>query len=122
MKIRLYYSQSKPQMPVALKTYAQHVVDLLDEYRQASKGKIEVERLDPEPDSDEESSAGMDGVQGEMTPDGEKLYTSACRHQPVGRREAFRFPSCRPSASGCWSMTSRGRLRGCRSPSARSSA
>jgi hypothetical protein len=74
VKIRLYYSQSKPQMPVALKNYAQHVIDLLDEYRQASKGKIEVQRLDPEPDSDEESSANLDGVQGEMTPDGDKLF------------------------------------------------
>ncbi len=74
IKIRLYYSQSKPQMPVALKTYAQHVIDLLDEYRQAGKGKIEIEKLDPEPDSDAEESANLDGVQGEMTADGEKLY------------------------------------------------
>ena len=81
VKIRLYYSQSKPQMPVALKNYAQHVIDLLDEYRQASKGKIEVQRLDPEPDSDEESSANLDGVQGEMTPDGDKLFLGVAINQ-----------------------------------------
>ena len=74
IKIRLYYSQSKVEMPVQLKTYAARVIDLLDEYRQAAKGKIEIEKLDPEPDSDAEESANLDGVQGQMTGEGDRLY------------------------------------------------
>jgi hypothetical protein len=51
-------------MPVFLKTYAQRVEDLLDEYRQASKGQIEIQKLDPVPDSDAEDSAKLDGIEG----------------------------------------------------------
>ena len=50
-------------MPVFLKTYAQRVEDLLGEYRQASKGQIEIQKLDPVPDSDAEDSAKLDGVE-----------------------------------------------------------
>ena len=61
-------------MPVSLKTYAQRVDDLLGEYRQASKGLIEIQKLDPEPDSEAEDSARLDGVQGEQLPNGERVY------------------------------------------------
>jgi ABC-type uncharacterized transport system involved in gliding motility auxiliary subunit len=61
-------------MPVTLKTYAQRIDDLLNEYRQASKGLIEIQRLDPEPDSDAEDSARLDGVQGQPLPDGQRIY------------------------------------------------
>jgi ABC-type uncharacterized transport system involved in gliding motility auxiliary subunit len=54
-------------MPVMLKTYAQRVDDLLAEYRQASKGHIEIQKLDPVPDSDAEDSAKLDGVEGAQT-------------------------------------------------------
>src|SRR5690349_24153206 len=49
VQVRFYVSQRAAAMPVALKTYAQRIDDLLNEYRQASKGLIEIQRLDPEP-------------------------------------------------------------------------
>ena len=74
VQIRFYVSQRAAEMPVLLKTYAQRVDDLLGEYRQASHGLIEIENLDPEPDSDAEDSARLDGVQGQMLPGGERIY------------------------------------------------
>jgi ABC-type uncharacterized transport system involved in gliding motility auxiliary subunit len=74
IQIRFYCTKNASTMPVFLSTYAQRVDDLLGEYRQASKGRIEVQRLNPEPDSDAEDSARLDGVEGQQTRTGEKVY------------------------------------------------
>jgi ABC-type uncharacterized transport system involved in gliding motility auxiliary subunit len=74
VQIRFYVSQRATEMPVALKTYAQRVDDLLGEYKQASKGRVEIQKLDPEPDSDAEDSAKLDGIQGQALPTGERIY------------------------------------------------
>lgn len=73
VKIRFYYSQSG-NVPVGLKTFAQRVEDLLAEYRAAGKGRVVIERFNPEPDSDAEDSAALDNVEGQMTNTGEKFY------------------------------------------------
>jgi ABC-type uncharacterized transport system involved in gliding motility auxiliary subunit len=74
VKIRFYYTQGSNAVPVGLKTFAQRVEDILAEYRAASKGKVIIERFNPEPDSDAEESAQLDGVDGQMTNTGEKFY------------------------------------------------
>ena len=57
-----------------LTTYAQRIEDLLSEYRQAAKGQIEIQRLNPEPDSDAEDSARLDGVEPQQLRNGERIY------------------------------------------------
>jgi len=75
IKIRFYCSQSEPSAEtVFLRTYAKHVEDLLAEYKQASGGKITIEKYDPQPDSDAEDSARLDGVEGQPLRNGEKFY------------------------------------------------
>ena len=76
MKIRFYCSQSANASPetVFLKGYARKVEDLLAEYKQAGKGKIIIEKFDPQPDSDAEDSARLDGVEGAPLQSGEKFY------------------------------------------------
>jgi ABC-type uncharacterized transport system involved in gliding motility auxiliary subunit len=74
VQVRFYCTRNVSTMPVVLTTYAQRVEDLLDEYRQASKGKIEIQRLNPEPDSDAEDSARLDGVEGQPLRSGERIY------------------------------------------------
>ncbi|MEP6686197.1 MAG: Gldg family protein [Verrucomicrobiota bacterium] len=74
IQIRFYCTKNASAMPVFLTTYAQRVEDLLGEYRQASKGRIEIQRLNPEPDSDAEDSARLDGVEGQQLRTGEKIY------------------------------------------------
>src|SRR3954467_4329537 len=43
--VRFYCTRGENRMPVMLKTYAQHVEDLLGEYRQLSRGQIEIQKL-----------------------------------------------------------------------------
>lgn len=72
--IRFYCTRAGTAMPPVLKTYAQRVEDLLGEYRQAARGKIDIQKLDPEPDSDAEDSARLDGVQPQMAQNMDQIY------------------------------------------------
>ena len=86
IKVRFYCTRGEHEMPVVLKTYAQRVEDLLGEYKQYSKGKIEIEKLNPSPDSDAEDSATIDGVEGQMIQTGEKIFLGiavSCLDQKV---------------------------------------
>jgi ABC-type uncharacterized transport system involved in gliding motility auxiliary subunit len=74
VKIRFYATRGETMSKVGLQPYAQQIEDLLEEYREAAKGKITVEKLDPEPDSDAEDSARLDGVEGQPLPTGERIY------------------------------------------------
>lgn len=65
--IRFYCTQGDNAMPPALRTYAQHIEDLLNEYQQASQGKLIIRKFDPQPDSDAEDSARLNGVDGQPT-------------------------------------------------------
>ena len=73
VQIRFYCTRDE-NIPPQLRLYAQRIEDLLSEYRQASKGQIEIQKLNPEPDSDAEDSAKLDGVEGQLLSNGEKLY------------------------------------------------
>ncbi|HKB61240.1 MAG TPA: GldG family protein [Burkholderiales bacterium] len=75
VKIRLYFSQN--DVPLPIKAYGRRVEDLLAEFRQAGRGKVTVEKLDPQPDSDAEDSATLEGVQAQVTPSGDKFYLGA---------------------------------------------
>jgi ABC-type uncharacterized transport system involved in gliding motility auxiliary subunit len=74
--IRFYSTQGGTTMPPSLRTYAQHVEDLLAEYQVASHGKIVIKKFDPEPDSDAEDSARLDGIEGQAISafGGDKVY------------------------------------------------
>jgi ABC-type uncharacterized transport system involved in gliding motility auxiliary subunit len=72
--IRFYFSKDNASVPVPLRTYAQEVQDLLDEYQQYSHGKIKIIKLDPKPDSDAEDSANLDGIEGQAVDLADKIY------------------------------------------------
>lgn len=76
VKIRFYASQPEQASPetVMLKTYAKRVEDLLGEFKQVAGDKLVIEKLDPQPDSDAEDSARLDGVEGQMLRSGEPFY------------------------------------------------
>jgi ABC-type uncharacterized transport system involved in gliding motility auxiliary subunit/ABC-type transport system involved in multi-copper enzyme maturation permease subunit len=73
IKVR-FYASSDENVPIALKAYARRVEDLLRSLRSASGGKLEIERLDPQPDSDAEDSAQLDGIEAQQLPNGERFY------------------------------------------------
>ena len=74
VKIRLYFTQSDNNVPLPIKSYGRRVEDLLAELRQAARGNVVIEKLDPQPDSDAEDSATLEGVDAQVTPAGDKFY------------------------------------------------
>src|SRR5712671_1246622 len=76
VKIRFYCTQGGEASSdtIFLRSYAKRVEDLLGEYKQAAHGKIIVEKYDPQPDSDAEDSARLDGVEGQPLRTGEAFY------------------------------------------------
>jgi len=64
--LKLFFSSSDAAVPVQLKSYADQVMDLLQEYRKASGNKVKVEEYDPKPDSDAEEWAQKYGIQGQQ--------------------------------------------------------
>jgi len=74
LRIRFYFSQGDANVPLPLKAFGRRVEDLLNEYRQAGKGRITVEKFDPQPDSDAEDAAALDGVEAQQMPDGNRFY------------------------------------------------
>jgi ABC-type uncharacterized transport system involved in gliding motility auxiliary subunit len=67
--IRYYASRSTDYMPQELKLHMRRVDDLLKEYASLSKGKLRIENLDPQPDTDAEDSANLDGINGQRMND-----------------------------------------------------
>jgi ABC-type uncharacterized transport system involved in gliding motility auxiliary subunit len=57
-----------------MKVYARRVESMLREYQQLSNGQMTIRKLDPEPDSDAEDSARLDGVTGQPINLGESIY------------------------------------------------
>lgn len=96
VKVRFYCSQSAAATPqsVFLKTYARKVEDLLAEYKQAAKGKLIIEKYDPQPDSDAEDSARLDGVTGAQMPSGDMFYLGIAVSL-LDTKEAI--PFCQPT-------------------------
>jgi ABC-type uncharacterized transport system involved in gliding motility auxiliary subunit len=90
IKIRYYASRSEQAMPVALKSYAKHIEDLLSEYKQYGKGKVFVEKFDPAPDSDAEDSAGLDGIEPQLLQTGEQVYLGLAVSQ-LDRKSTLAF-------------------------------
>ena len=74
--IRFYCTQSESATPetVYLKGYARKVEDLLAEYKQAAGGKLKIEKYDPQPDSDAEDSARLDGLEAQPLPGADRFY------------------------------------------------
>jgi ABC-type uncharacterized transport system involved in gliding motility auxiliary subunit len=63
--IRFYATRSSDYMPEQLKVHLRRIDDLLKEYANLSKGKIRIENLDPQPDTDAEDSANLDEISGQ---------------------------------------------------------
>lgn len=74
VEIRFYYTQGEKEVPTQFKAYAQRVEDLLAEYKQHGKGYVVIKKFNPKPDSDAEDSAHLDGIEGQMLPNGDHLY------------------------------------------------
>jgi len=63
--IRYYATRSSDYMPEQLKVHMRRVDDLLKEYANLSDGELRIENFDPQPDTDAEDSANLDGLSGQ---------------------------------------------------------
>jgi len=76
VKVRFYCTQSETATPetVYLKGYARKVEDLLHEYQQVAGKNLIIEKYDPQPDSDAEDSARLDGLEPQPLSAGDNFY------------------------------------------------
>ncbi|MDP0588309.1 MAG: Gldg family protein [Candidatus Endonucleobacter bathymodioli] len=61
--LQLFYSESQTHDIPTLRNYSRRVTELLEEYVAASKGKLKLEVIDPEPFSENEDKAAEYGLQ-----------------------------------------------------------
>lgn len=87
VKIRFYCTRSETATPetVFLKNYARKVEDLLNEYKQVAGRNLIIEKYDPQPDSDAEDSARMDGLEPQALPGVERFYLGIAVSQADAR-------------------------------------
>jgi ABC-type uncharacterized transport system involved in gliding motility auxiliary subunit len=78
--VRFYCTQGETATPetVYLKDYARQVQDLLHEFKMAAGKNVVIQKFDPEPDSDAEDSARMDGLEPQQLSDGDNFYLGLC--------------------------------------------
>ena len=76
IKVRYYCTEpeSASRETVFMRSHAKLVEDLLDEFKQAGGGNVIIEKYNPQPDSDAEDSARLDGIQGQLLPNGDPFY------------------------------------------------
>jgi ABC-type uncharacterized transport system involved in gliding motility auxiliary subunit len=87
VKLKLYVSQGEA-VPVPLRSFAQRVEDVVREFRVASNGKLNVERYNPRPDSEEEDAAQLDGIEPQQLMSGEQFYLGVAVSQ-LDRKQAL---------------------------------
>ena len=73
--LRLYASTEDRVMPPILQTHARAVEDLLVEFQKVADGRIVIEKLAPNPDTEDEDKAREDEIRGmQVNTEGENLY------------------------------------------------
>ena len=75
VELDFYFSRSASTLPIALKNYADRVLEMLGQYVRAAHGKIVLNVIDPKPDSAEEDKATAAGIAPQTWPStGEQFY------------------------------------------------
>jgi len=73
--IRYYVTSEDRVMPPVLKTHARMVQDLILEFQKAGKRKVIIEKLNPNPNTEDEDKAREDDIQGvPINNDGDNVY------------------------------------------------
>ncbi len=96
LDIRLYFSETTGKtLPKFVKDfigYERYLRSLLGEYERAAAGKIQVEWIDPIPDSDAADQAAADGLDGKLiNQNGDLFYFGLALETQTGSRETIEF-------------------------------
>jgi ABC-type uncharacterized transport system involved in gliding motility auxiliary subunit len=70
----LYFSRGASGQFVEYKNYADRVREMLRQYARASRGKVRLNVIDPEPDTPEEERATAAGIEPQTIPGGSQFY------------------------------------------------
>lgn len=89
--LRLYFSREAAADYPTVKTYGERIHELLREITEASGGKIVYLEINPEPFSDAEDNAIVQGLTGARTPAGERLYLGLHGTNAVDGNETIPF-------------------------------
>lgn len=90
--LRLYYSKSLNNINPYLLSFASRVEELLMQYQRASKGKVVVQVIDPEPFSHEEDAAVNLGLQGAPIDNtGTEFYLGLVGSNTLSSRQVIPF-------------------------------
>ena len=90
--LRFYFSKQQAQDIPSIRSYADRVEELLEEFKQAADGTIRLSIIDPAPFSEEEDEAsgfGLNGVQ--LNSSGDKLYFGLAGTNGIGDEVAIPF-------------------------------
>ncbi len=74
IQVRFYLNNDENILPIELRNYAERVDAFIDNLERHSGGKLEVTRFDPQPDSDAEEAAKLDGITGQEVEQGVSAY------------------------------------------------
>jgi ABC-type uncharacterized transport system involved in gliding motility auxiliary subunit len=77
VKVKLYISKGDQAMPVPLRSFAQRVEDMAREFKSVAGPNLVIELYNPKPDSEDEDSAQLDGVEPQQLYTGEQFYLGA---------------------------------------------
>lgn len=90
--LRFYYSNVLSQSAPSYATYARRVEELLRTYVDASRGKVRLLIIDPEPFSENEDAALAQGLQGiRLNTNGDKAYFGLAASNSTDGREVISF-------------------------------
>jgi ABC-type uncharacterized transport system involved in gliding motility auxiliary subunit len=73
VKLKLYISRGE-SVPVQLRSFAQRVEDMVQEFKSVAGPKLQVEIYHPQPDSEEEDAAQLDGIEPQQLVSGDNFY------------------------------------------------
>jgi len=75
VELDFYFSRSAGTLPIAIKNYADRVLEMLGQYVRAAHGKVVLNVIDPKPDTAEEDKATAAGIAPQTWPStGEQFY------------------------------------------------
>jgi len=76
VKIKLYVSRGDG-VPVQLRAFSKRVEDVVNELKSAAGKNLVVQIYHPQPDSEEEDAAQLDGIEAQQLPSGDSFYLGA---------------------------------------------
>ena len=91
INLYLFFSEKSTRDQSSLRNYYQRVLDVLEEYRLHTDGKLIIHTIDPEPFSEEEDRAAQFGIQAVRRPDGNSIYFGIAGTNAFGEVEKIPF-------------------------------